>query len=176
MNNNRRTTIHDLTTLSLHQTGARVQPNQTDALKDVRGNWIARDAGGWGAVPKRRLVAGESDEEESEAGKDTRKGKARQHHKEQNLKDPRARKRRQLTHDVDFLHDPILNLVHSHPVEDDDGSSLKLSIPSSVRPHFSHFSSSFLLSIHTFLSIQCAHIYNLIYHILYRTHAINRTF
>ena len=103
--NKGRTTIHDLTALSLHPTGSRAQPYRTNSLQDGRGNWIATDAGGWGAVPRRRAV------DSIESGG----------------KDRRARKRRKLVHDVDFIsgQDP-----HTAPIEVGDDSSLELSTPS----------------------------------------------
>ncbi|KAH8118846.1 hypothetical protein DFH11DRAFT_1723684 [Phellopilus nigrolimitatus] len=71
----RRSTVHDLASLRLHPDGSRVQPgpgpsqldvdgngfrvNGTTRLskynaRDAHGNWIARDAGGFGAVKQRR--------------------------------------------------------------------------------------------------------------------------
>jgi hypothetical protein len=135
--NNRRTTVHDLTALSLHPTGSRAQPYHTNALKDVRGNWIAADAGGWGAVPKRRIVgdveSGDVEEgrEDLEDGKERkRRGKVKKEGDGRNLKDRRAHKRRKLVQDIDFMHD---NIPVTHPAEGDGDSPLELSAPSSVR-------------------------------------------
>jgi hypothetical protein len=148
---NRRTTIHDLTSLALHPTGSRAQPHQTNALKDARGNWIAKDAGGWGAVPKRPgTTSVESDDdddeqegEDSEGGaKDKGKGKGKGKAKQLD-EDSRARKRRKTSHDIDFLHNQISILTHHYPpdFEDDDTSAPEPSIPSSVRPYFSFHNS-----------------------------------
>src|ERR1700733_11716925 len=97
--NNRRTTVHDLTALSLHPTGSRAQPYRTNSLQDARGNWIAMDAGGWGAVPRRRGVddvesGGEEGAEEEDA--DAEGGHNRRATNDggrRNLKDRRAHKR-----------------------------------------------------------------------------------
>jgi len=154
MNNNRRTTtVHDLTTLSLHPTGSRAQPHETNSLRDARGNWIARDAGGWGGVPKRKGVRADSvddEEEEGEAtvhtGRGIKEGKAKRAREDgeeegHSVKDSRARRRRKLVHDVDFIPDDKrsrvarghLNVLHN---TDNIGSSssVDFSIPSSVRP------------------------------------------
>jgi hypothetical protein len=133
------TTIHDLTSLALHPTGSRARSHQTNALRDVRGNWIAKDAGGRGLVPKRPSTTGIEDNSEQEEGaterntRDKGKGKGKAKVLDEDLKDSRARKRRKLTQDVDFLGDQIPTHI-PHPINDADDDSLELSIPSSVRP------------------------------------------
>jgi len=145
--NNRRTTVHDLTALSLHPTGSRAQPYRTNSLQDARGNWIAMDAGGWGAVPRRRRVdgiesGGEEGEEEDADAEDGRNGRANDGGR--NLKDRRAHKRHKLVHDVDFIYGQN---PHTAPIEGDDDSSLELSAPSSVRlSRFIYHSSKTLLA------------------------------
>ena len=140
--NQRRTTVHDLTALSLHSTGARAQPHHTNSLQDARGNWIATDAGGWGAVPLRRRAAadgiesgGEEEdepaEEEEDADVDDAKYSDRRAKTDggRNAKDRRARKRRKLVHDVDFIYGQN---PRTAPVEGDDDNALEFSTPSSV--------------------------------------------
>lgn len=58
----RRSTAHDLAALCLHPDGSRVQQSSLNARQrtakctvvDVRGNWIAQDAGGQNSVKKRK--------------------------------------------------------------------------------------------------------------------------
>ena len=139
--NNRWTTIHEFTSLALHPTGSRARSHQTNALRDARGNWIAKDAGGRGLVSRRpgtTSIMDNSEQEEGATEGNTRyKGKGRRKAKvpDEDLKDTRARKRRKLTQDVDFLEDQTPTHIH-HPINDADDDSLELSIPSSVRPAF----------------------------------------
>lgn len=65
MNVPRRSTVYDLASLRLHTDGSRVyQSSSTNlkprnakfALRDIRGNWIARDAGGTAKVPRWKNV------------------------------------------------------------------------------------------------------------------------
>jgi hypothetical protein len=66
----------------------------------------------------------------AEAGTD--KGKQRDHGRI--LRDSRARKRRRMVHDVDFLHGQAPNVVHPHQTDGlhENHSSPGFSIPSSV--------------------------------------------
>jgi hypothetical protein len=146
--NQRRATVHDLTALSLHPTGARAQPHHTNSLQDARGNWIATDAGGWGAVPLRRRAAADgiesggededepAEEEDADADadadvEDVVKYSNRRSKTDggRNAKDRRARKRRKLVHDVDFIYGQN---PRTAPVEGDDDNALEFSTPSSV--------------------------------------------
>ena len=145
-NNRRRITVHDLTALSLHPTGSSARPHQTSAVRDVRGNWIARDAGGRGSVPKRKGVTRDEDVEEDDdkAGVENNSQRIVTRDKDmgQNLKDKRARKRRKLIDDVEFLHEEPHNIsanrLNNRPATAVEGvqasSLLEFSIPSSVRP------------------------------------------
>ncbi|KZP21606.1 hypothetical protein FIBSPDRAFT_1044128 [Athelia psychrophila] len=115
-------TIHDLTSLALHPSGVRVQGRHTNAIRDARGNLIARDAGGWGGVPKRargalpaggeepaaeisirKAMAEEEEEEEAEEGCQEEEEDG----KDYGVTDYRARKRRKTIHDFDFLAPPV---------------------------------------------------------------------
>jgi hypothetical protein len=78
----------------------------------VRGNWIAIDAGGWGAVPRRRVAdgiesGGEEPAEEPEDA-DVEDGEYNRRVKTdggRNLEDRRARKRRKLVPDpIEITH------------------------------------------------------------------------
>ncbi|KIM77355.1 hypothetical protein PILCRDRAFT_12165 [Piloderma croceum F 1598] len=139
--NHSRTTVHDLTALSLHPTGSRARPHHTNSPQDARGNWIATDAGGWGAVPRRRAADGiESggEDEPTEEDADAEDGKYNMRPKTdggRNLKDRRARKRRKLVHDVDFIYGQN---PHTALIECDD--------------EFSTPSSDLLKQIHFFAS------------------------
>ena len=143
--NQRRTTVHDLTALSLHPTGARAQPHHTNSLQDARGNWIATDAGGWGAVPLRRRAAADgiesggededepAEEEDADADVDVEDAKYSNRRAKtdggRNAKDRRARKRRKLVHDIDFIYGQN---PRTAPIEGDDDNALEFSTPSSV--------------------------------------------
>lgn len=65
----RRSTVHDLATLRLHQNGTHIQnPNNrtsrltTYTVRDARGNWFARDAAGLGTTKKRPIIPSEDGE------------------------------------------------------------------------------------------------------------------
>ncbi|KAF9819464.1 hypothetical protein IEO21_02072 [Rhodonia placenta] len=130
----RYSTVHDLSALRLHPDGSRVQNRDANrslrkanyVALDARGNWIARDAGGIGAVKVRRTVRTEEDENsgngqcdhgeefelkddsssdgsEYEAGpsrKSRAKGKRKAGHEP---KGTRAHKRRRFHEDYSFL-------------------------------------------------------------------------
>ena len=122
-----RPTVHDLSSLSLHPTGARAKREETNVVQDARGNLIAKDAAGWGRVVRRRRE--KEEEEEGEEGKEMMvKGKAKDISPDDYLemyvnqpKDMRAHKRRRIAHDVDFLQS-----------RENDGNNLDLPAPSSV--------------------------------------------
>jgi hypothetical protein len=116
----RRTTIHDLTALRVHPDGTRVLPPPTSALKprkshravkDVRGNWIAHDAGGIEGIKRsKKKVTDEdggdgevSEGEEGSRRKQKGKGKETTSALGSSPKDPRTRKRRKFDHDLGFL-------------------------------------------------------------------------
>lgn len=123
-----RPTVHDLSSLSLHPTGARAKRKEKNVVQDARGNLIAKDAAGWGRVVRRRRD--EEDEEENEEDEQMMgKGKGKDISLDDKLdlyanpepKDVRARKRRRIAHDVDFL--------EGH---ENDGNKPELPTPSSV--------------------------------------------
>ena len=96
-----RPTVHDLCSLSLHPTGARAKQKETNVVQDARGNLIAKDATGWSRVVRRRRTE-EEEEEEEDSEEMIAKGKGNEMYVNQ-PKGARARKRRRLVHDVDFL-------------------------------------------------------------------------
>jgi hypothetical protein len=139
-NSRRRSTVHDLTSLRLHPDGSKVANSASNlqlrkarnATKDVRGNWIAQDAGGsgrvktrWSVIKDQAAKAASKDEGEvredsgnqAEAGPsspvfDKGKGKATQAEDEDDddedfiPKDARAKKRRVFANDFEFLGSP----------------------------------------------------------------------
>ena len=122
-----RPTVHDLSSLSLHPTGARAKREETNVVQDARGNLIAKDAAGWSRVVRRRREKEEEEEEEEEKEMMV-KGKAKDISPDDYLemyvnqpKGMRAHKRRRIAHDVDFLQS-----------RENDGNNLDLPAPSSV--------------------------------------------
>lgn len=128
MNPRRRTTVHDLAALRLHQDGKRVLNSDTNrssrrakyATHDSRGNWIAQDAGGLANVKQRRSAPhlenddGPSEPEENEDALDetqpspsSSKGKGRAREDEEAEDEPgrkpRTRKRRRFDEDLSYL-------------------------------------------------------------------------
>ena len=137
----RKSTTHDLATLRLHPDGSRVQQSSINrrsrnarlTVPDIRGNWIAQDAGGSATVSKtitRAAGAGEQAEEDEDKDKETFnihhlsgdddlgdedltvrttnvKGKQKATESdsdgERTGKNSRARKRRSFTEDLSFL-------------------------------------------------------------------------
>jgi hypothetical protein len=109
----RRSTVHDFSSLRLHPDGSRVaihSPARVDLRdsrirntgRDARGNRVARDAAGLGAVPK-RIVMRKDDDDDNDDNDDNdgedieiRKTKPRM---------PLRRKRRRIDEDVEFLGD-----------------------------------------------------------------------
>ncbi|KAI1795002.1 hypothetical protein LXA43DRAFT_1080308 [Ganoderma leucocontextum] len=75
MNTRRRTTVHDLAALRVHRDGSRVANSDTNSssrrakytVRDARGNWVAKDAGGLGTV-KLRPTASQPEGEQDEDG------------------------------------------------------------------------------------------------------------
>ncbi|KAL0950355.1 hypothetical protein HGRIS_010323 [Hohenbuehelia grisea] len=120
-------TIYDFSGLRLHSDGSRVEQSSSNlrfpplrpSVRDARGNWVARDAAGPSSVKKNIFVEkddgaeeditklgdivetgrGASSEDEYEP-KHKGKGKATD---EVTQRNPRSRKRRKLTQDLEFL-------------------------------------------------------------------------
>jgi hypothetical protein len=109
----RRSTVHDFSTLRLHPDGSRVaihSPARIDLRdsrmrntgRDTRGNRVARDAAGLGAVPKRTLIreddiSDDNDNDDDSEDIEIRKTRSRI---------PLRSKRRRINENVDFLGDP----------------------------------------------------------------------
>lgn len=79
----RRNTVYDLTALRIHHDDFRIPSSDSNyryrrdkkITRDVRGNWIAKDAGGTGKVPwYKKVDGGEDDEEGKEMEVDEKKG------------------------------------------------------------------------------------------------------
>jgi hypothetical protein len=143
----RRSTIHDAAALRLHPSGVRVPTVSSDvrnpkssvvtaknkkpslAQRDVRGNWIAMDAGGDGRVTKRRKVreARSKNPEEAEGSGAGAVGEDAAASQEEVpvkvFKDARANRRVAFESDFTFL-------AESTPAPQDGGTSLLQ--PSSV--------------------------------------------
>ncbi len=76
MNTRRRTTVHDLAALRVHRDGSRVANSDTNSssrrakytIRDARGNWVAKDAGGLGTV-RLRPTASQPEGEQDEDGR-----------------------------------------------------------------------------------------------------------
>lgn len=110
----RRSTVHDFSALRLHPDGSRVAIHSPARIglrdsrmrntgRDTRGNRVARDAAGLGAVPKRTLIrehdndgGGDGDEDNDDEDMEIRKFKSHM---------PLRRKRRRTDEDVEFLGD-----------------------------------------------------------------------
>ncbi|KAI8989867.1 hypothetical protein BD414DRAFT_414564 [Trametes punicea] len=124
MNPRRRSTVHDLAALRLHRDGTRVLNSDTNvasrrakhAVRDARGNWIARDAGGLGSVKQRRSAPhdgpdGVEEDEEAlddvslppENGKGKRRAREDKDSDAEDALNPRARKRRRFDKDLSYL-------------------------------------------------------------------------
>ena len=147
MSARRRSTVHDFSTLRLHPNGSRVaihSPARIDLRDsrmrntghDTRGNRVARDAAGLGAVPKRTVIrkddnGNEDDDDDEDEDTEIRKTKPRM---------PLRRKRRRIDENVDFLGDSR----NSARCVDDmafvkNEESINWPIPSSVRYPLDHF-------------------------------------
>jgi hypothetical protein len=128
----RYSTVHDLASLRLHPDGTRVpldpfsnasgsqrlHPRQARyAVQDVRGNWIAHDAGAiaGGAVKRRRRV---EEETQSDEGRQEKAGKKRKTGKGRG-----TTRRVEFENDLEFL---------SAPPETTSGSNGYHAVPSSV--------------------------------------------
>ena len=135
----RRSTVHDFSTLRLHRDGSRVainsptRPGRSSSRtrktgRDVRGNRVARDAAGLGAVPKRTVIREDDDNEGSGDDNDNDDGV-------QNIKPrmPPRRKRRRIDDNVEFLGDSrnVARRTGDTPIA--DGEAMGCPVPSSVR-------------------------------------------
>lgn len=134
MNVPRRSTVYDLASLRLHTDGSRVyQSSSTNlkprnaklALRDIRGNWIARDAGGTAKIPRWKnvstpatedgsveleelsqsnLVEPELEEQEKQGDKEDEEGDEQNTLKRKPKRiDRRTAKRRKFAHDQSYL-------------------------------------------------------------------------
>jgi hypothetical protein len=147
----RRTTIHDLAALRVHPDGTRVLPPPIAALiprkshqtiKDVRGNWIAHDAGGVGGIKRNKKKVTDEDEgdreeiqfsDEERDGEETgsrKKNKGKGKEKDTGVrsspKDPRTRKRRRFEHDLGFLEPSVTTTPAEVPESLPPPSSVRL--------------------------------------------------
>ena len=130
----RRSTVHDLATLRLHLDGKRVSTTSPPRVGlytsrrrnvgyDTRGNRNARDAAGFGLVPKRPVIL------EDEGGERQR------------------RKRRRFDNEVEFLADSGRGVLHTSDDTDVIGSEgMSWSPPSSVRSFCLFFAFEHLFS------------------------------
>ncbi|KAJ4478951.1 hypothetical protein J3R30DRAFT_2694213 [Lentinula aciculospora] len=136
----RLSTVFDFSGLRLHADGSLVLQNtkNTDlrlskrTVRDIHGDWIAKDAGGLASVPKYRKVLpvlredkGEGSIEEDDLDTAGTTG-ADAFQQQSNLKTSRARKRRKFTTDEEYLA-PTLALGNAS----ERGSQPQLGIPSS---------------------------------------------
>ncbi|KAF9458470.1 hypothetical protein BDZ94DRAFT_1270532 [Collybia nuda] len=123
MSGPRRSTVYDYSSLRIHPDGSRVEQSTRNlrprtsrtTIKDSRGNWIARDAGGLGIVGRYKRVREETDGEVVSLGanepSDLGKGKSKGKDKAKpatgyRKRDERAAKRQKFVHDFDFLETP----------------------------------------------------------------------
>ncbi|PIL37614.1 hypothetical protein GSI_01308 [Ganoderma sinense ZZ0214-1] len=155
MNPRRRTTVHDLAALRLHRDGTRVANSDSNSssrrakytIRDARGNWVAKDAGGLGTVKLRPAASQPEGEQDDDGGEselevdgelmkeegvlpkpDKGKGRARESGDEEEIAvNTRAGKRRRFDEDFSYL-DPVTPHIpggedpHSHPAEADPGT------------------------------------------------------
>ena len=109
----RRSTVHDLSTLRLHPDGSRVaihSPTRVDLRssrmrntgRDTRGNRVARDAAGLGAVPKRTVIREDDIGDDNDNGNDSEDIEIRK----TEPRTPLRKKRRRIDENLDFLGDP----------------------------------------------------------------------
>lgn len=115
----RLSTVYDLASLRLHTDGTRVQQSSRNlrprvskvSVRDSRGNWIARDAGGVAAVAKYQKVrdkdVGLGEEEDPGQGNncldDGEVAESVDPQMKVNRKNLRPAKRRKFNHDYEFL-------------------------------------------------------------------------
>jgi hypothetical protein len=145
MSARRRSTVHDFSTLRLHPDGSRVSIHSPARInlrdsrtrntgRDTRGNRVARDATGLGAVPKRTVILEDDDDDDGDYdGEDIeiRKTKPRT---------PLRRKRRRIDENVEFLGDSRNSARCTGDtaiVKNEE--SMNWPIPSSVRYSVDHF-------------------------------------
>ena len=131
----RRSTVHDFSTLRLHPDGSRVaihSPTRTDLRdsqtrntgRDTRGNRVARDAAGLGAVPKRTVIREDENDNDNE-DVEVRKTKPRMQLR---------RKRRRIDGNVDFLGDSRSAVPRTGDTAiAKNGVAMNWPVPSSVR-------------------------------------------
>nr|VWP01992.1 Uncharacterized protein [Ganoderma boninense] len=152
VNPRRRTTVHDLAALRLHRDGTRVANSDSNSssrrakytLRDARGNWVAKDAGGLGTVPLRPTVSQPPEDEQDDDGggselevdgqlaeeegvfpkADKGKGRARESGDEEGeiAVDSRAGKRRRFDEDFSYLDPGALPDLASAPSGEDPHS------------------------------------------------------
>jgi hypothetical protein len=136
----RRSTVHDFSTLRLHPDGSRVtihpparidlrDPRMRNTGRDTRGNRVARDAAGLGAVPKRTVIRevdnGNDNDDDNDEDTKLRKTKPRM---------PLRGKRRRIDENVEFLGDSRNSARCTGDtaiVKNEE--SMNWSVPSSVR-------------------------------------------
>ncbi|TFY71277.1 hypothetical protein EVG20_g1731 [Dentipellis fragilis] len=169
----RLTTVHDVASLRVHPDGSRVPANPRPAgrpkrlhtrqarytTKDVRGNWIARDAAGLGTVKKTITVEAAASGEEEEDGvvsvqekdkgsaRGTNAGSADEEGEEVGKRSEgyRARKRRRFENDYDFLGGRDSQIASQ--AAEASSSKLGLPVPSSdLLKCIHHFTSSYYAS------------------------------
>ncbi|KAA1468979.1 hypothetical protein DENSPDRAFT_551518 [Dentipellis sp. KUC8613] len=169
----RLTTVHDVASLRVHPDGSRVPANPRPAgrpkrlhprqahytTKDVRGNWIARDAAGLGTVKKKITVEEAASEEEEEEGgassqgkgkgavRGTNTGSADEEEEEVGRRSEgyRARKRRRFENDYDFLGTRDSQIARQ--AAEASSSKSGLPVPSSdLLKCIHHFTSSYYAS------------------------------
>jgi hypothetical protein len=143
----RRSTVHDYSTLRLHPDGSRVaihSPARIDLRDsrmrntgcDTRGNRVARDAVGLGAIPKRTVIRKDDscdDGDNDGDGEDIEIRKTKPHM-------PLRRKRRRIDENVEFLGDPrnsVRCTGDTTVVKNEE--SINWPVPSSVRYPVDHF-------------------------------------
>ena len=142
----RRSTVHDFSTLRLHPDGSRVSlhsPARIDLRdsrmrntgRDIRGNRVARDAVGLGAVPKRMVIREDANDDDNGDydGEDIELRKTMPHV-------PLRRKRRRIDENVEFLGDSRNSarcMGNTAIVKNEE--SMNWSVPSSVRYPINHF-------------------------------------
>ncbi|KAK7453532.1 hypothetical protein VKT23_011812 [Stygiomarasmius scandens] len=111
-------TVYDFSSLRLHTDGTSVRQSERNinlrysklTVRDPRGNWIARDAGGLANVPQRykaRAVSERESDGENVPNENDRSNEeladAETRHYKTSRAEARAEKRRKFTHDFDFL-------------------------------------------------------------------------
>ncbi|KAJ3852719.1 hypothetical protein EV368DRAFT_82250 [Lentinula lateritia] len=153
----RLSTVFDLSSLRLHTDGSLVQQTTKNTnlrsskrtVRDMHGNWMAKDAGGLTSVPKYRKVLPIEREDEgkgsiTEGHLDNAAPRVNFLEQQPTLKTSRARKRRKFATDEEYLA-PMLPLHGS--------SALKHDPESILQPQLEHLSSDLLKCIHYYASM-----------------------